>query len=259
MPIIFDLIFPICDNFLNSLKKGETMKKTAAIFTLATMTATGAMAADFTPYVGLGLVVDKAGTSAKRMGFNPMANPPFAEGAGGDMDFDAVMAGEITAGVKYGHLRGEFEFALRGASEDDYDLYSGNLAMPVNPALPISMPGKIETSTSVKHNSYMANFYYDFSIDASSWAPYVGAGLGVGTYKQHAKVKLNFENGQIPDTTVARVDNDKTEFEWQVAVGTAYHFTPDWAADVAYRFNASTVGGEFVYAHEIKLGGRYSF
>jgi len=256
---MFDLIFPIWDNFLNSLKKGETMKKNVGIFTLAAMTATGAMAADFTPYAGLGLVIDKAGTSAKRMGFAPTANPPFAKDAGGDMDFDAVMAGEITAGIKYGHLRGEFEFALRGASEDDYDLYSGNLAALVNPAMPIPMMGKIETSTSVKHNSYMVNMYYDFSINGSSWEPYVGAGVGVGTYKQHAKVKLDFKDNAFPDKTVARVDNDKTEFEWQVAVGTVYHFTPDWAVDMAYRFNSSTVGDEFVYAHEIKLGARYSF
>jgi len=242
-----------------SLKKGEKMKKAFTIFALAVMTTTGAIAADFTPYVGLGLVVDKAGTSAKRMGFDPMSNPPFAEDAGGDMDFDAVMAGEITAGVKYGHLRGELEFALRGASEDDYKLYSGNLAPMINPAMPIEMMGKIETTTSVKHNSFMANLYYDFSIDGSKWEPYVGAGIGVGTYKQHAKVKLDFYDDRIGDKTVARVDNDKTEFEWQVAVGTAYNFTPDWAMDVAYRFNSSVVGDEFVYAHELKLGARYSF
>lgn len=235
------------------------MKKTIGIFAMAIMTTTGAIASDFTPYIGVGLVIDKAGTSAKRMGFNPMATPQIVKDAGGDMDFDAVMAGEITAGVKYGHLRGELEFALRGASEDDYDLYSGNLAAFVNPASPYPMLGDIETSTSVKHNSYMANFYYDFSINGSKWEPYVGAGLGVGTYKQHAKVKIDFENDMFPDQTVARVDKDKTAFEWQVAVGTAYNFTPDWAVDVAYRFNSSTVGGEFVYAHEVKLGARYSF
>ncbi len=233
------------------------MKHTIGIFALAVMTTTGAIAADFTPYVGLGLVVDKAGTSAKRMGFKATSNPPFVQDAGGDMDFDAVMAGEITAGVKYGHLRGEFEFALRGASEDDYSLWYGNLA--TLSGAPIPMMGEIETSTSVKHNSYMLNLYYDFSIDDSKWEPYVGGGIGVGTYKQDAKVELDFENDNIPDRTVARIDQDKTAFEWQVAVGTAYHFTPDWAVDVAYRFNSSTVGGEFVYAHELKLGARYSF
>ncbi len=235
------------------------MKKTIGIFAMAIMTTTGAIAADFIPYIGLGLVIDKAGTSAKRMGFNPTANPPIVEDAGGDMDFDAVMAGEITAGVKYGHLRGELEFALRGASEYDYDLYSGNLAALIKPGASYPMMGDIETSTSVKHNSYMFNMYYDFSIDGSKWEPYVGAGLGVGTYKQHAKVEIDFENDAMPDQTLARVDKDKTAFEWQVAVGTAYHFTPDWAVDVAYRFNSSDVSGEFVYAHELKLGARYSF
>lgn len=235
------------------------MKKSLGILALAALTTTGAVASDFTPYVGLGLVIDKAGTSAKRMGFNPAIPGYIVQDGGGDMDFDAVMAGEITAGVKYGHFRGELEFALRGASEDDYELYAGNLAALIYPASPYPMMGEIETSTSVKHNSYMANFYYDFSITGSNWEPYVGAGIGFGTYKQHAKVELDFDSDAMPDRTLARVDNDKTEFEWQVAVGTAYHFTPDWAMDIAYRFNSSTVGGEFVYAHELKLGARYTF
>ncbi|MDE6570971.1 MAG: hypothetical protein K2L95_02005 [Alphaproteobacteria bacterium] len=54
------------------------MKKILGIITLAATTTTGAVAAEITPYVGLGVVVDKAGTSAKRVGFNPtlvMTNP----------------------------------------------------------------------------------------------------------------------------------------------------------------------------------------
>ncbi len=249
------------------------MKKSIGIIALATMATTGAVAADLTPYVGLGVVIDSANTSAKRMGINP--NPTgmadiFVQDAGGDMNFDTAIAGEFTAGIKYGHLRGEFEFALRSASEDDYNLFHGD-ASHLIPALREGMATlNANTSVSVKHNSYMFNAYYDFDIAGSKWQPYIGAGIGVGTYKQKAKVDINLDINpalaglvgpmlsQLP-TEPIRVTHDKTEFEWQVALGTAYHFTPNWAADVAYRFNSSTVGGEFVYAHELKLGARYSF
>ena len=49
------------------------------------------------------------------------------------------------------------------------------------------------------------------------------------------------------------------EFEWQVGIGTAYNFSEDWAMDIGYRFNSSNVADEFVYAHEIKVGVRYTF
>ncbi len=229
------------------------MKKTLGIIALAATASTGAIAADITPYVGLGVVVDKAGTSAKRVGFNPqlatIINPGagIVEDAGGDMKFDAAIAGEITAGIKWGHLRGELEFALRSASEDDYTIFSG-------PMGPITL--NASTKTSVKHNSYMANVYYDFEIKNSNWSPYIGAGIGVGTYEQKATVNVSVNGNPIP---VDGIKNDKTEFEWQVALGTAYHFTDNWAADIAYRFNSSTIAGEFVYAHELKVGARYSF
>lgn len=231
------------------------MKKSLMFLVVAAMSMSSAFAAELTPYVGLGVVIDKAGTSAKRMGFNMVnGRPAPVPDAGGDMKFDVAFAGELTAGVKYGHLRGELEVAVRSAAEDDYDLYSGVLTQT-----PMPLTGTIETSTSVKHNSYMANFYYDFELSNSKWTPYVGAGIGVGTYKQTAEVEMDFDLDAIPDQRLAKIVKDKTEFEWQVAAGMVYNFTDVWGLDVAYRFNSSTVGGEFVYAHELKLGARYSF
>jgi len=248
------------------------MRKSLAIIALAVTTTSGALGAELTPYVGLGIVADKASTSAKRMGINP--NPTgvtdvFVQDAGGNMDFDMAIAGEFTAGVKYGHLRAEVEVALRSASEDDYNLYNGD-AKIINPGLAGLATLKADTSVSVKHNSYMANFYYDFDIAGSKWQPYIGAGIGVGTYQQKAKVEFDVTaTNPVMQPAInaamagmqnpVRVKQDKTEFEWQVALGTAYHFTPEWAADIAYRFDSSTIAGEFVYAHELKLGARYSF
>ena len=239
------------------------MKRTIALFAIAAMFAPSAFAAEITPYVGLGVVADKAGTTAKRVNFDQSKIPAdisgaFVPNAGGNMDFDMAFAGEITAGIKYGNVRAELEAAFRSASEDDYELYNGKI---------MSIPTEIETSTSVRHNSYMANLYYDFSISGSKWTPYVGAGIGFGTYRQKATVEVDIPDAlagavagmgfPVGEMTVA---NDKlTEFEWQVGLGAAYNFNEDWVFDIGYRFNSSNVAGEFVYAHEVKLGARYSF
>lgn len=249
------------------------MKRTIALFAIAAMFAPSAFAAEITPYVGLGVVADKAGTTAKRVKFDQSKisadiSGAFVPNAGGNMDFDMAFAGEITAGIKYGNVRAELEAAFRSASEDDYELYNGKFMN--------FLPTEIETSTSVRHNSYMANLYYDFSISGSKWTPYVGAGIGFGTYRQKATVDIDVDEDVLAfiaqnnpemlpllkgiplgEQTVA---NDKlTEFEWQVGLGAAYNFNEDWAFDIGYRFNSSNVAGEFVYAHEVKLGARYSF
>lgn len=244
------------------------MKKTLALFMATAMFAPSAFAAEITPYVGVGLVIDKAGTSAKRVKFDATKVPAdishaFVANAGDNMDFDMAFAGEITAGVKIGSVRAELEAAIRSASEDDYELFNGT----VFEMGPISVPAEIETSTSVRHNSYMANVYYDFDLGNSSWTPYIGAGVGLGVYRQKATVDIDlpdqYENiaaGMGIPVGEMEVANDTLyEFEWQVGIGTAYNFSEDWAMDIGYRFNSSNVADEFVYAHEIKVGVRYTF
>lgn len=240
------------------------MKRTIALFAIAAMFAPSAFAAEITPYVGLGVVADKAGTTAKRVNFDQSKIPAdisgaFVPNAGGNMDFDMAFAGEITAGIKYGNIRGELEVAVRSASEDDYDIFDGVLMGRI--------PTEIETSTSVRHNSYMANLYYDFTLSDSKWTPYVGAGIGFGTYRQKATVEVDVPDALVgpaltagfPVGEMTVADDKLTEFEWQVGFGAAYNFTEDWALDIGYRFNSANVAGEFVYAHEFKLGARYSF
>ena len=282
------------------------MKKKIALFMAAAMFAPSAFAAEITPYVGLGLVIDKASTSARRVGFDPskinpsdpmgsMTNAIIVNG-GGNMDFDMAFAGEITAGVKYGNVRAEVEVAVRSASEDDYDIFNGNLPVPGSTFHPaatalgnINVPLELENSISVRHNSYLVNMYYDFELANSNWTPYIGAGVGFGVYHQKAVVDIDIDEemlmagimadlggmaglpgvsdqvaeGMAPvlaaegERTVA--DDTLYRFEWQVGLGAVYNFNEDWAMDIGYRFNSSTVGGEFVYAHEVKLGARYSF
>lgn len=244
------------------------MKKTLALFIATAMFAPSAFAAEITPYVGVGLVIDKAGTSAKRVKFDASKVPAdishaFVANAGDNMDFDMAFAGEITAGVKIGSVRAELEAAIRSASEDDYELFNGT----VFEMGPLSVPAEIETSTSVRHNSYMANVYYDFDLGNSSWTPYIGAGVGLGVYRQKATVDIDLPDQYetiaagmgIPVGEMEVANDTLYEFEWQVGIGTAYHFSEDWAMDIGYRFNSSNVADEFVYAHEIKVGVRYTF
>lgn len=273
-----------------------------ALFIAAVMFAPSAFAYEITPYVGLGIVVDKANTSAKRVAFDSanlpvinFTNPDlgavagaFMPNAGNDMDFDMAFAGEITAGVKIDNVRLEAEVALRSASEDDYKIFDGNIEISMGGPVPggVKIPTEIETATKVRHNSYLFNMFYDFDL-GTRWTPYVGAGIGFGVYHQKAIVEIDIgerdefllANSGNPtvdiigpervnamlaglqqyerEMTVA--DDTLYRFEWQVSAGIAYNFNEDWALDLGYRFNSSTVGGEFVYAHEIKLGARYMF
>ena len=270
-----------------------------ALFIAAVMFAPSAFAYEITPYVGLGIVVDKANTSAKRVAFDSAKLPvinvensdlgavagAFMPNAGNDMDFDMAFAGEITAGVKIDNVRLEAEVALRSASEDDYKIFDGNIEMSMGDIAPgsVNIPTEIETATKVRHNSYLFNMFYDFDL-GTRWTPYVGAGIGFGVYHQKAIVEIDIEEDEFlianagnpilsrpgaaadmlaplqqyeREMTVA--DDTLYRFEWQVSAGIAYNFNEDWALDLGYRFNSSTVGGEFVYAHEIKLGARYMF
>ena len=253
------------------------MKKKIALFMAAALFAPSAFAMEITPYVGLGIVADSANTSAKRVKFDASNNDlenAFVPNAGGNMDFDMAFAGEITAGVKIDNFRAELEVAIRSASEDDYDIYNGPLNIPMPGIGQLAVPTEIENSISVRHNSYLANFFYDFDF-GTKWTPYVGAGVGFGVYRQKATVEIDIDLlmaglGQIPPALLLpmiskferemEVANDTLyRFEWQVSAGVAYNFNENWALDLGYRFNSSTVGGEFVYAHEVKLGARYSF
>lgn len=281
------------------------MKSKVALFMAAFMFAPSAFAMEITPYVGLGVVIDKAGTSAKRVGLDTkpltglmdatdaasvaeIMNQAFVRNGGDDMDFDMAFAGEITAGVKIDNVRAELEVALRSASEDDYDVFDGDLVSSIAGGMAGGMAGKlrggvpaeIETSTKVRHNSYLANVWYDFELANSNWTPYIGAGVGFGVYRQKATVDIEIDqlalkqfiddnpmvgavvgnklkNIPLGERTVA--DDTLYRFEWQVGLGAAYNFNENWALDIGYRFNSSNVADEFVYAHEIKVGARYSF
>ena len=280
-----------------------------ALFMAALMFAPSAFAYEITPYVGLGIVVDKANTSAKRLGFDKTKNkinlpiPEIISGSanigeliggtigdgiivngGGDMAFDAAFAGEITAGVRIDNVRLELEAAFRSASEDSYTLYNDDFNVVIMSAQSAALPALIETSTSVRHDSYLFNMFYDFNF-GTRWTPYVGAGIGFGRYQQETSFNYNAdltkfkqELGRysdwmgdleaiiatMPDSVTGSVTPDQAShdlyrFEWQVSAGVAYNFDEDWVLDLGYRFNSATVGGEFVYAHEVKLGARYMF
>lgn len=268
------------------------MNKVLSVFTVATLAATSAFAFEIKPYVGVGVVIDKAGTSAKRValadqinvsisGPGDLGNIPglienamkgaFVPNGGDDMDFSAALVGEFTVGVKMGAFRTEFEYALRSASEDSYTIFDGNIMDRVttgNPGMDgiigdMNIPTKLLSSTEVNHDSYMLNFYYDFDLANSNWTPYIGAGAGVGTYKQLVTVDVDVDMSSLDQESIKKsmvvLDNNLTRFEWQAGLGAYYDFSNGISADVGYRFNSADVAGEFVYAHELKMGLRYTF
>ena len=199
------------------------MKTKIALFMATLMFAPSAFAAVITPYIGLGIVADKAGTSAKRVGFDPeplmgimdatddqigsIMNQVFIRNGGDDMAFDMAFAGELTAGVKIDNVRAELEVALRSASEDDYDVFNGDMAAAVmggQASAGFKIPAEIETSTKVRHNSYLANVWYDFELANSNWTPYIGAGVGFGVYRQKATVDIDADLTAL-DQTIAEL------------------------------------------------------
>ena len=191
------------------------MKKMVSIIVVSALASNCALA-DVRPYAGAALLADFANTDAKRLD-------------GSKMEFRTAYAGELTAGVKTGRMRGEVEIALRGASEAKLD--TAGMSM----------------KSSVRHDSYLVNAYYD--IPASGpFVPYVGAGIGLGRYRQEYDI-----NGLRAQT------EDKTKFEWQAGAGIGYALTPNVTGDLGYRYNASKIDGNDVSAHEIKAGARYNF
>jgi opacity protein-like surface antigen len=114
----------------------------------------------------------------------------------------------------------------------------------------------------------LANVYVDLG-NYYGFSPYVGAGAGFSYLMMDDIASLNGD-GTIVDVG----DADDWSFAWALMAGLAYHFTPQLALDVGYRYlnlgeiDSDTVpagvgDGDFTYddlqAHEVRVGLRYSF
>ncbi|NTV60217.1 MAG: porin family protein [Chlorobiaceae bacterium] len=84
--------------------------------------------------------------------------------------------------------------------------------------------------------SFMANGYYDISLNESGITPYVMAGLGV------ANVTWNYTGAD---------DND-TAFAWQVGAGLGFKVADRTTIDVGYRYFATA--DVTLYGNEVSVG-----
>lgn len=151
------------------------------------------------------------------------------------------LAAGVAAQLNSGALRTELEFIHNADIKDRY-----------------TMDGW-ETTSKLRTQAYMLNFYYDFDTD-SKFTPYVGAGVG------YAKVKANLINNNINTS-----DNN---LAWQLGAGISYAMNDNLSIDAGYRYmdygdlsETSSWGRQgFLVkssldtsANEVYVGLRYSF
>jgi opacity protein-like surface antigen len=114
----------------------------------------------------------------------------------------------------------------------------------------------------------LANVYVDLG-NYYGFSPYVGAGAGVSYLMMDDIVTTS------PAGSLDVGDADDWSFAWALMAGLAYHFTPQLALDVGYRYlnlgevetdTLTDIGagdGTFSYddlqAHEVRVGVRYTF
>jgi opacity protein-like surface antigen len=168
-----------------------------------------------------------------------------------DNDYDVGYAAYSTFGYdygrvwKYGGLRSEIEFSYR---ENDIDTLSiGG----------VSNPG---SRGDVMTYGVMVNGLHDFQT-GTAFRPYVGGGIGYAWSKA--------DGIGVPSLTV--VDDEGSDFAWQLVMGVGYELTDNATIGVDYRYfdtsaNVTTTpaagqtGNEVdLQSHSFSIGIRYRF
>ena len=174
-------------------------------------------------------------------------------GLSGDVEFDTgfVIGGAV--GYRFldqpeglvDQIRGELNLSYREA--DIEKLTSGGLELP--------------GAGDVSAIALMANVYYDFDIGFPV-TPYLGAGIGF------AHIEIDSQRNAI-----LVVNDDSTEFAWNVMLGASYAASEAIDLSLGYRYLVTTdpefdasitgVGSQKLDAeislHEILFGLRYNF
>lgn len=97
----------------------------------------------------------------------------------------------------------------------------------------VSLNGTLLTASQrfkVKAHSLMVNAFYDFNT-ASSFTPYIGAGLGGAYLKTDYRTTL--QNGAAGSASVSQTD---WNLAWNVGGGVAFHLNENAALDFGYRY-----------------------
>lgn len=116
--------------------------------------------------------------------------------------------------------------------EGEY-VYRGKAEFAKGPSSVTWVDGSTRTAShsfEVTAHSLMANAFYDFNT-ATSFTPYVGAGLG-GAY-----LKTDYRTSIINGGTASiGVSKSSWNFAWNAGGGVAYHINENAALDFGYRY-----------------------
>jgi opacity protein-like surface antigen len=188
------------------------------------------------------LWVTQAGAEGNDMYVELQAGPTFPEdsdlsqgGQSGELTYDTGFNVGGAAGIRFLDVgRAEVALSYRQADTDRLKQFGST---------PVS--GDVGLFTS------MANGYIDIPINLPV-TPYVGGGIGVGVVMADFRANGN------------KVDDDDTQFAYNLMGGLIYQLQEDVAVRVGYRYLATTdaeiqgVDTE-VHLHEMVFGVRYEF
>ncbi|MBQ3058898.1 MAG: porin family protein [Desulfovibrio sp.] len=185
------------------------------------------------------------------MSFQDTGNMSRSQGGMGVDDYNQfTLGGALAVGYDFWPqqllpLRVELELALRGNSDKGWDGPRGSVSGTWN------------------NTTLFANLFWDFHND-SAFTPYVGGGLGMAFNYTGYDIRTETDNFSM--------DEQSTNFAWNLGAGFAYQFNENLALDAAYRFvglghnevSANIGSTEYKisnnpYNNEFMLGLRFSF
>ena len=168
---------------------------------------------------------------------------------------DNLIGGALAVGYDYSK-----KYSVPVRAELEYNIYS-----PLNDDTSITVGANTTNSSHrIGSQAIFLNAYYDIHTK-TKFTPYVGAGLGIGILSYDATSSTT-----NPLSTTSYDKKTEADFAWNVAVGTAFKFTENFALDVSYRYShlgeAKTqtragVNGQTdtVSTHQAILAARFNF
>lgn len=157
-------------------------------------------------------------------------------------EFDTGYSVSAAYGRRYGALRGELELSWQKSGvKTHYDVVAGGIAL-ANEDAGVLITGSPNIGASVadvvaagqgdvRTIFVMANVIYDFQ-NSSPITPYIGGGAGVG-----------FVNVNFAPSGVTIIDDNATEFAWQVMAGASWRMTDSTELYAGYRYRATNDAG----------------
>lgn len=168
-------------------------------------------------------------------------------------DTDSAFGGSFAVGYNFNPkfkvpMRAELEYSAFSKAKGKRSFFKGNDAIPS-----LNMLNRFEQEVGVQ--TIFVNFYYDEKT-STPLTPYLTAGLGIAIVDSKAK-EDHFEatsgtflySGHGPSET-------DVNFAWNVGLGLAYDFSPNFSMDIGYRY-ADLGSAKTKRAYSIVAGQRF--